>query len=267
MNAPEPGWLPDPAGRHQYRYWDGAGWTDNVADGGVASTDAIDPRGTGGPVDGSPSYGGDATVPAGSPGWAAPADSTQQYPAAPGPQGPRYPPSYGAAPQPPDRRRPPAGLIAALAVVAVALIGGLVYFLTRDDDDGDTADDGTEISGDDATTTEPDDGNDSEGGDSDTTEPEDGSDTTAPDDEGLESDDFLVETFAEALEQGAGGAITHEQALCASEGLIDELGLEELVDLGANDATPFDDPELASQLLEIFDDCGVPPDVLAGIEG
>lgn len=30
------GWYPDPAGRHQHRYWDGAGWTTEVADAGVA---------------------------------------------------------------------------------------------------------------------------------------------------------------------------------------------------------------------------------------
>jgi len=234
MNAPDPGWLPDPAGRHQYRYWDGARWTDDVADGGVAATDPLPP-------------GGDPTVPTGSPQWAAPADSTQQYPTAPGPQAPPYTSSHGAV-QPPARKRPPAGLIAALAVVAVALVGGLVYFLVRDDDE--SADDNSEISDEDTTTSEPD-GNDS--------------DTTEPDDEGLESDDFLVETFAEALEQGAGGAITREQALCASEGLIDELGLAELTEL--DETTPLDDPELASQLLEIFDDCGIPPDVLAGLEG
>ena len=34
-------WQPDPSGRHQYRWWDGAGWTDSVADNGQASTDAL----------------------------------------------------------------------------------------------------------------------------------------------------------------------------------------------------------------------------------
>ena len=38
-----PGWLPDPAGRHEYRYFDGKVWTDNVADRGVASSDAWEP--------------------------------------------------------------------------------------------------------------------------------------------------------------------------------------------------------------------------------
>ncbi|HET7762787.1 MAG TPA: DUF2510 domain-containing protein [Phycicoccus sp.] len=35
-------WYPDPTGRHQFRYWDGSGWTAHVADGGVASSDPLD---------------------------------------------------------------------------------------------------------------------------------------------------------------------------------------------------------------------------------
>ncbi|WP_421119010.1 DUF2510 domain-containing protein [Aquihabitans daechungensis] len=33
------GWHPDPAGRHQYRWFDGSRWTEHVGDDGVASTD------------------------------------------------------------------------------------------------------------------------------------------------------------------------------------------------------------------------------------
>lgn len=35
----EPSWQPDPTGRHHYRWWDGAQWTDQVSDSGVVSTD------------------------------------------------------------------------------------------------------------------------------------------------------------------------------------------------------------------------------------
>jgi tetratricopeptide (TPR) repeat protein len=35
----EAGWVTDPFGRHQYRYWDGNAWTAHVADNGVAGTD------------------------------------------------------------------------------------------------------------------------------------------------------------------------------------------------------------------------------------
>jgi hypothetical protein len=34
-----PGWLADPTGRHESRYWDGGAWTDSVADQGATSTD------------------------------------------------------------------------------------------------------------------------------------------------------------------------------------------------------------------------------------
>lgn len=35
------GWQPDPRGRHESRYWDGAGWTDHVADAGVQAVDPV----------------------------------------------------------------------------------------------------------------------------------------------------------------------------------------------------------------------------------
>jgi hypothetical protein len=39
--APPPGWHPDPSGRHQHRYWDGARWTEHISNGGVAGTDPV----------------------------------------------------------------------------------------------------------------------------------------------------------------------------------------------------------------------------------
>jgi len=35
------GWLPDPTGRHQMRYWDAARWTDHVSDNGVTAVDPV----------------------------------------------------------------------------------------------------------------------------------------------------------------------------------------------------------------------------------
>src|SRR5439155_6324786 len=35
------GWQSDPTGRHEYRYWDGRVWTDDVSDAGVAGTDPM----------------------------------------------------------------------------------------------------------------------------------------------------------------------------------------------------------------------------------
>jgi hypothetical protein len=41
---PPPGWHPDPSGRHWWRWWDGLGWTDHVADGGAPFVDPLPPR-------------------------------------------------------------------------------------------------------------------------------------------------------------------------------------------------------------------------------
>lgn len=35
------GWLPDPYGRFQQRYWDGSRWTGHVATAGTASVDPL----------------------------------------------------------------------------------------------------------------------------------------------------------------------------------------------------------------------------------
>jgi len=36
-----PGWFVDPTGRHAHRYWDGARWSDHVADDGVHAQDPL----------------------------------------------------------------------------------------------------------------------------------------------------------------------------------------------------------------------------------
>jgi len=40
------GWYPDPTGRHERRYWDGAAWTDHVVNGGTQSLDPVEARAT-----------------------------------------------------------------------------------------------------------------------------------------------------------------------------------------------------------------------------
>jgi hypothetical protein len=42
-----PGWQADPLARHQFRYWDGTTWTDQVADNGQVATDPLN-QGTAG---------------------------------------------------------------------------------------------------------------------------------------------------------------------------------------------------------------------------
>ena len=39
--APEPGWHPDPTGRHHLRYWNGQVWTEHVNDQGTPGTDPL----------------------------------------------------------------------------------------------------------------------------------------------------------------------------------------------------------------------------------
>ena len=40
-SSPKADWYADPTGRHQHRYWDGASWTDHVADAGTTSVDPL----------------------------------------------------------------------------------------------------------------------------------------------------------------------------------------------------------------------------------
>jgi hypothetical protein len=42
--GPAPQWAPDPSGRHEQRYWDGAHWTDRVLDQGTTSVDPPTPN-------------------------------------------------------------------------------------------------------------------------------------------------------------------------------------------------------------------------------
>jgi hypothetical protein len=54
IKAPQPAlppaqWYADPTGRHTHRYWDGARWTPQVADGGQTASDPLDGPGSGPP--------------------------------------------------------------------------------------------------------------------------------------------------------------------------------------------------------------------------
>ena len=78
----EAGWLPDPDGAHELRYWNGSGWTEHVSDQGVTGIDVLDeqpappapaaayppPPPAGGTAFTAP-VSGPATAPAGKPGW------------------------------------------------------------------------------------------------------------------------------------------------------------------------------------------------------
>jgi hypothetical protein len=185
MNTSAPGWLPDPGGRHEYRYWNGTSWTNDVATNGVTSVDPpvghLPPPG-GAPTGAPASPGGPATTgdqPAASPDAAggpgatavhgaptAPHDAvtgaygppTEAYDAPTVAQGPQTathqaPPGYGPsgaypvtdqgmpAPAPAPRSGPPKGLLIGIGALAVALIAGVGWALTRDDGDDTAGDD------------------------------------------------------------------------------------------------------------------------------
>jgi hypothetical protein len=103
-----PAWHADPSGRHQYRWWDGRAYTDQVADGGVTSTDA-GPR-----------------PPAPQP---EPQPVQQPWPAL----SPTF--GAGAAPVPPTTRKAP--LVLAV-VLALAVAGAVGFVVLRDDEDSGT---------------------------------------------------------------------------------------------------------------------------------
>lgn len=70
----EPGtaaeWLPDPSGRHEYRYWGGSEWTDNVSDQGRQAVDPYAPAALETPA---------PTEPAAVPAWLADPTGRHEY--------------------------------------------------------------------------------------------------------------------------------------------------------------------------------------------
>jgi hypothetical protein len=247
MNAPAPGWHPDPSGRHEHRYWDGSRWTDDVADAGVAATDPLpgvaepggEPTATTPTVDASAPGDEPTTVAEPTQTFPTPGPPTRPYPVQPGDPGPQ---DWSGAPVPsaaPPRKGPPAALIVGIVVLVVALAGGVAFAVIRDDDDT------TEISDRHTTTTEAvDESTDDTLVDATTTTEGPGADV------GAESD--LVDMMADEIATSSGGAITHEEAVCMSEVMLDRLGIAKLAEIGqSNTADPFEEMTPAEQA-EIF---------------
>ena len=152
MSDSAAGWQPDPTGKHDHRYWDGDGWTDHVADGGVAGSDPYEAPGAAEPTVVTPVAGVE--------------DTTASYPTATTPPGaaPPYVPPMPAAGGGDNggggaSKR---GLViggAILAAVAIAVVAFLAF--SGDDDDDPT----TPVAGEteDTTTTEDTDGDGGEG--------------------------------------------------------------------------------------------------------
>jgi hypothetical protein len=122
---PPAGWHPDPAGRHEHRYWDGTRWSDHVSDRGLTS---VDPVAGPGPavVAAAQAQPVTPTVPTGAPPPSVPATSS----------GGMLDPASGWSPSSPTSAPPMmrsiGGLASSLTVVlwitvAVAVLGMLAF--------------------------------------------------------------------------------------------------------------------------------------------
>src|SRR5690606_16376600 len=131
---------------------------------------------------------------------------------------------------------------------------GLVFALTRDDGD-DTAGDDTETIADDST-------DDSTTSDS----IEDALGDLDVEGGDIGSGDGVVELIAQGMEMEAGGAITHEQAMCAAQAIVDHFGLENLMEMSTTGGDPFAGATAEDQaaLVELMTDC-IPAEVLIDI--
>lgn len=194
MNSPAPGWLPDPTGRHEHRYWDGFNWTSDVSDGGVTSFD---------PYEAAPQQ--------------------PQQPLGYGPQGYSSGP-YGAQPAGGGGSGPSTGLLVGLGAAILVVIIAIVFVVASggDDDDNDpiaTTDENSDDSGDDTTDTTGDDSSDTtDGGDSDISE----------------SDQVIIDGMAAGIMSSSNGALTQEDADCIAEEMYTEIGFERLAEMTAD---------------------------------
>jgi hypothetical protein len=263
MNSPASGWHRDPTARHEYRYWDGAGWTDDVSDRGVTTTDPMPGGGPGGSgsdptevIDATQAY---PTAPGAPP--------TAQQPGAFGPYG-TLPPqtggyeSYGSGGMPPatpQKKGPNTPLLIGLGLLALVAVVVAVVLITGGDDDSETADDplsDVELP-DSSSGDEPTDSGDSgdPGGSSDTSDvPDDSGDLGG--DEIDPSDiptDVITDVVVEQLV--ASGEYTEEQARCITERMFEELSVEELAEIGESGDMSSITPEEMSGLAEVMEEC------------
>src|SRR5690606_660453 len=123
-------------------------------------------------------------------------------------------PTSGQYPGQPVRSGPSTGLIVGLAAVAVVLIVGIVFLVTRD-----------------------------------------GGDEVDP----------IVSAMAEGIVESSGGQVTQEQAECAAQAMLDELGLGTLIEIGASGEDPFTSGALTDEqtaaVINAMLEC-IPADVL-----
>jgi uncharacterized protein DUF2510 len=152
MSSPTPGWHPDPTARHDYRYWDGWEWTDDVADGGVTAYDPL-PADDGYADTRYARYADDRYGDQGYTGYGYTGDPYGSHGNGAEPATRRepdlsyQPPYYATGDDIPGaaKKGPSTRLLVGVGLVAVAMVAGLVFVLVSSgQDDGEQA--GTEIS-------------------------------------------------------------------------------------------------------------------------
>jgi hypothetical protein len=268
MTAPTSGWQPDPTGRHEYRYWDGTQWTEDVSDGGHTSID---------PMPGAPApTATQATAPqAGAyqqpgaggydqhqqPGAGAYGQATRPYGQSAAPYGeygqqasPYGANPYAPAPHQPSGSGPSTGLLVGLGVLLLVLVVGIAVIITSggdDDDDGG----GGETAGNTEAGTD-------DGGD------DPPPSTTEPDTSGG-SETAIADAIATGIVSESNGVLTEEEGRCIADGMVAELGVDRIIELGLDTSgasNPFEllDPDEQTAVLQAIIDC-VPADKLAEI--
>jgi hypothetical protein len=271
MNSPVSGWQRDPTARHEYRYWDGSRWTDDVSDRGVTSTDPM-PSGPGADptqvIDPTQSYPMAPTAPTGptqsygQPAAGYPRDGAPGF----GPYGtlPDQPGSYGSGGVPPVPAPKPdsgarTGLFVGIGVLVLAAVGVAAFLLTKDDDNN--ADETSSL----PLSEQTDPGSDSTDNPLGTTDPGDSGDSGDTGDPGSLEDladvdpsdideDMVVPLLTEELVNS--GGFTEEQATCMSEALFDQVSVDELIEIGeSGDVMSTLTPDQLSGLTESISDC------------
>jgi hypothetical protein len=228
-----PGWHPDPTARHQYRYWDGQAWTDDVADQGTTSVDpggaatraAAPPHAEPTPGDWTPGEP-TPTGPGDEASRGAPARSGDLL--APGAATPSDRAPALGVPTPARSRLSPS-LVLGFAALAVAVITAVAVVLMGAADDDET-------------------GSDDPFGDA-----------VGPD--GSLDDSASREEVVDALASqfGQSGAVDRQQAECVAEVLVDEIGEKRVVEIlrSGGDVLFSLTGEEQSAIVSAVSDCGV----------
>ena len=279
MNSPASGWQRDPTARHEYRYWDGSRWTDDVSDRGITTTDPMppgpgaDPTQVIDPTQAFPSAPAPPTQAYGQPPTTGyPSDGAPGF----GPYGtlPNQPGSYGSygtgagppAGGPPPNTGAKTGLFVGIGVLLVAAVAGLAFLLTKDDDNNSDETSTLPLSeetnpGNDATTlpSDPGDDNADDSGDDTGGSGDSGEIDSLDDLAGVDPDDVSEEELIPLVadELSSSGLMSEDEATCVAEVMFENFTVEEIIALGESGSNPMSalTPEQLNAITSGMVDC------------